>query len=161
MAAPIVLGAAALAGTAISTYGSIKSASDQAAAQEREAALKNLQANELEQRQAINERIMQDKELEFESSTGSDRGGGSLGQIMAMRKNLFTNLETSRREANWKVRMLRMGAASDLNLSSDAQAAGYITGAGTILTGAQQAYTNIRSALPPSANVASLPKVEL
>lgn len=162
---PVALIALAAIGTAATIYGQISAANAQAEAQQREIELKKIQANEMLERQAINEQIMRDKEAWLENHAGSDNGtsGSSLVGIMRYRKDLAQNIATSRREAEFKAGMLKMGAEADAKLASDTMTAGYISGAGTLLTGAANVgyqYSQAKSpSAPPSNKVASLPGV--
>ncbi len=131
------LGGLFLLGTVMSAYGQISSASAQAEAQRADAAAKRLQADELLARQAINEQIMRDQSERMESSAGSGSAmsgleGGGLGGIMSIRKTTLENIALSRRDAEFKAKMLRMGADVQSELASDMMTAGIISGAGTV-----------------------------
>lgn len=151
----------AAAGLATSLYGQISGASAKADADRKNAQIKNMEADELLSRQTINEGIMRDQAelqgLGYQSSFASTgREGAGLGGLLTIKKNLDQNLILSRRDAEFKAKMLRMGADIDLNLASDEQTAGYISGAGTLLTGAAKIYDLSRG---PSNTTQSLPKV--
>ncbi len=154
----MILGIIAAAGLAVQVYGQINSANAQANAQQREAAMKERQAQELESRQAINERLMMDKEAQAELSVGNDNGSQrtSLGGILSMRRDLRANLETSHREATWKAEMLRLGGAADMSLASDIQTAGVISGVGTALTGSARIYSSAKAGSKPSTDTKDL-----
>lgn len=132
------LGALFLLGTAISAYGQVSAASSAAEAQQADAAAKREQAGELLQRQAINERIMQEQAERQQSAAGSGSAmsgleGTSLGSIMTIRKTTLENIALSRRDAEFKAKLLRQGADVQTDLASDMITAGYISGAGTLL----------------------------
>jgi len=150
-------------GAGVQIYGQMSAARSQAEAQEREAALKGMQAQELLQRQFINEQLMKDKSQFAEKFAGHYTGlegyGGRVSGIMRLRKDLEQNLMTSRREAEWKAKMLRLGGEADLKLSSDIQAAGDISAISTgIQLGGRAAYS-YSNAKAPSPDVKDLPGV--
>lgn len=154
---PVVLAGMALAGTALSVYGQMKEAKSKAEAAERDAYLKGLQADEMMERQAINEDIMREQNeragLQYQARfAGTGREGGGIGGILEMRRVLNRNIELSRRDAQFKASMLRAGAESDQKLASDFMTSGYITGAGTALTGATRAYGVYHDYGPASTN---------
>lgn len=119
--------------SAVSTYSSIKSGFDQAKAKEREAALMNLQADELLARQLINEKIMREeserRQLQFGSAfAATGAGGGGVGAILKMKEDLESNIELTRRDANFKADMIRRGADINLQLASDIRVGSIISG---------------------------------
>lgn len=160
MAVP-VLAVAAVVGAGLQIYNQLNAASAQAEAQQREAALKNAQADELEQRQAYNEELMRKHEAYSEHHVFNDNGGnaGSLGGIMQLREDLRTNIETSRREASWKARMLRMGGEADMALASDIENAKWWQAAGTAFQTAGNFYSPIAAGKKPSTDTKDLPGV--
>lgn len=153
--------AAAVIGTGVAIYGQVKAASAQADAQRKEADIKGLQSEELMSRQLLNEGIMRDKFEEADLATGSDNGveDNGLGQRMRLRKQLSQNIAMSRREAEWKAKMLRMGADADMQLSSDIIAAGGISALGSGIQGAGRAYNAWPDSRPPRDTTLDLPKV--
>lgn len=157
-----VAAGAAIVGAGVQIYGQLKAASAQADAQEREAELKMFQADELMRRQAINEQVMRDNVAEAELATGGDSGveDTGLGARMRLRKTLAQNLQNSRREAEWKARMLGMGAEADLRLASDALAAGGISAIGTGIRGAGAFANYYDNAGPPDSTTKELGKVK-
>lgn len=153
---PVVLAAAAVAQTGLSIYGQMKEAKNKAEAAERDAYFKGLQADEMMERQAINEDIMREQSFLAQSKyraefAGTGREGG-IGSVLEMRRVLNRNIELSRRDAQFKASMLRAGAESDQKLASDFMTSGYITGAGTALTGATRAYGVYHDYGPASTN---------
>jgi hypothetical protein len=158
---PAIMLGAAVVGTAISMYGEYQDAQSKAEAEERQAALKRIQAQELMQREQINENVMREQEMYAEGDRVSLAGsqgteGGWFGGMVRMRRDLQFNLETSRREANFKSYLLNQGAEIDDKLASDTRTAGYISMAGTAVSGAGKVYT---AADKPSDKAASLPTV--
>jgi hypothetical protein len=152
----------AAAGLATSVYGQIKSGADRAGAQEYQAALKNIQANELLEREAINEQIMREKaelmSLDYGAAfAASGREGAGLGGILKIHKNVEDSIANSRRDAEFKARMLRAGAEIDTKLASDLVSASYVGAGGTILTGVAKAYDIYAG---PSSKTRSLPGVK-
>lgn len=157
MALPLILAGTAIAGTGLSIYGQIRAAQAQEEAAQREAALKEMQAQELLGRQLINERIMREQGLQAESNyatsfASSGREGGLGGQVQIY-TNTMESIRNSRREAEFKAKMLRMGADIELGLASDRKTAGYITGAGTAIGAIPQLYSSLRG----PGKVTSLP----
>lgn len=141
----IALAAAAVGGTALNVYGNISGANAQEEAAQRNAALKREQADELLDRQIINERIMRRAAEKAErgyvaSFASTGRGGGGVGGVLQIKEELEENIANTRRDAEFKAKMLRAGADIETSLASDAVSAAWISGAGTILTTGAQAY---------------------
>lgn len=152
---------AAIIGVGTAIYGAISSAEAKADAAKRDAALKGQQADELESREKVNEGIIQHQsdlaQLRFGSSfAATGREGGGIGGIMEIQKNTALTIANSQRDAAFKAKMLRQGADIATSLASDDLAAGYITGAGTFLTGAAKTYSLYNK---PSSSTGSLPEV--
>lgn len=146
MAAIPILAGAAVIGSGLEVYGNIKAAQQKSDAVKAEAALKEAQANELLDREKINEGLMQEQESSIESgyvSAFADTGreGGGIGGVIKLRNQLQKNIDISRREASFKAQMLRAGANIDTTLASQQLSASYIGGAGTILTRGAEAYS--------------------
>lgn len=139
--AAIVAAVAAVAGTAVSVAGQISAAEAQKEALEKEAQNKNLQANELLQRQSINEGILRERSVEiqkgYESSFASTgRAGGGLGGVLKIRRDLERDIMLQQREANFKAFQIRSGAEADMRLGSDVAKAGLLGAIGTSFQGA-------------------------
>lgn len=132
----------AVLGLGINVLGQLNGAAAQAEATRRNAAMKNAQADELLARQLINEEIMREDAdyaaLNVRTADGIDQTG--VGQQLWIKKNLQRNLELSRREAEYKARMLRQGADIDMQLGSDLQSASYLSAAGSVLGGGADIY---------------------
>lgn len=133
---PLLIGS--LAGTGMQVAGGIMSANAQADAAKRSADLKNLQASELLDRQRINEGIIREKSAQAEAHTQASIYSGGLGYAVLQHAETERNVILSRREAEFKAKMLRENAEADLKLSSDAMAAANLSAFGTILGGASR-----------------------
>jgi len=136
---------ALIAGAGIQLYSSLSAAGAQRDAMERDAFLKGMQADELLARELINEQIMreqaEDVKKTYVSRAGSMGGGGlGLGGVVKMKYNLERTIANSRRDAEFKARMLRAGADIQTQLASDVYTAGLIGAGGTILTSAGKAH---------------------
>lgn len=137
MGAPVIGLALGGLGLGAQVYGLISGASANAEAQEQQAAIKNAQADELLARQKINEQIMNEQYEESALQTGmASRGIATtgVGLKLKMHEALVRNIELNRREADFKAKMLRMGADVDMNLAGSYRSAGYINAAGSILS---------------------------
>lgn len=133
------------ASAAIGAYSSISSAVSQSNAHKKNADLKRLQADELLERQLINERTMREESelaqsAHITSFSASGRSGG-IGGVIRMKEQLEHNLAISRRDANFKADMLRRGADIDTRIASDAMVAGVLGGVGSLTTGAANIYS--------------------
>lgn len=157
----IFLVGSAVAGSGLTIWGQVSAANAQEEAARKNAELKAVQAEELLARQAINEQIMRDKAEESgllygASFASTGREGAGVGGILRIRRDAEEAISLSRRDAEFKARMLRAGADVELSLASDAVSASWISGAGTLLTTGAQAYNTFRK---PSSTPQSLPKV--
>ena len=135
----------AVVSTGLSIWGTISGAQAQEEAAQRKQALANAQANEMMERELINEQIMREKSAEAQSgyraSWGSSgKEGGGIGGVLKMQKDLAENISLSRRDAEYKANMLRAGAQMETDLYSDRVTASYITGAGTLIGGVGQGF---------------------
>lgn len=151
---------AAIVGTATSVYGQIKGAQAQSEANEAKANLQREEADELLDRQAMNEKILRQNAaqagLEYSATVGSnglDQSG--IGGLLTIQKNLDQTVSDTRREADFKAKMLRAGADIETGLASDMVTASYIAGGGNILGAAAKGY----SAFKPPGTPTSLPQV--
>jgi hypothetical protein len=132
--------AIATVGTGLTIYGELSAASSRADAAQKNAAIKQQQADELLARQSINEGIMREQADSSSHSyvagfAASGREGAGLGGVLKIKKDLEDNITNSRREAQFKASLLRQGAEIDSQLASDTMTAGYLSGAGTLLSG--------------------------
>lgn len=137
------------AGTLTSTVANIAGGVSKAEALKKEAGLKNLQADELLSRQAINEEAIREQgerlALGYGASFASTgRDGGGIGGMLRIKKDIEDNISNNRREAEFKAKMLRAGADVDLSLSSDSITSGLLTGTGTLLGGIGSLYKQYR-----------------
>lgn len=148
-------------GTGANVAGNVMAANAQQNAAERNAALKNAQADELLSRQAVNERILRERSEEsaaaYQGAAGLGESGGGIGGVMKIKSDLEETIMNSRREAEFKAKMLRAGADIDLQLGSDAVTAAWITGAGNVLNTGANVYNIMK---PPSTTVVQLPQVK-
>lgn len=137
------MGAAALAipiiqgiGAITSIYGQLKGASDRADAARNEADLKRQQADELMSRELVNEQTMNKQSAIAQLQVGAQfhgLEGGNIGEILNIQNVTRENLVNSRRDAEFKARMIRSGADIDERLASDVQTAAGWSAAGTLL----------------------------
>lgn len=152
---------AAAVGTAAQTGGQLAAAGNAKDAAEANANMKHMQADELLARQEINEGILREQSDRAQhgfvaSFASTGREGAGLGGVLQMKRDLEENILLSRRDAEFKAKMLRMGADIELDLASDSMTAAWITGAGTILTTGARAWNTMRG---PSSSPQSLPEV--
>lgn len=149
---------------AVSAYGQIKAGYDKAKADEVNASIKRQQADELLSREAINEQIMSEQAQMQAHQYGAafaatGREGAGIGGKLRIMSDLQRSIANSKRDAEFKASLLRQGADSDMSLASDAKAAGFISGFGTLLSSGVQAYALHDKYGAPSANTNDLPGV--
>jgi hypothetical protein len=143
MAFPILLAAYAV-GTAISIYGQIKGAEAEADAARREAAARELEAQEILKRTKVNQDIVQEEGdiLMGNQQTYFSMGGSLIGSpLMTLERtahSIAREKQNMQIEADFKAAQLRSGAAISTELAGQRQQAGYIGAAGTVLTSAYQ-----------------------
>lgn len=137
-----VLAGIGLLGTGVSVAGQLSAASAQAEAAKKNAELKQQQAVEIEQRNAINEEILSEQFdiAKTRYGTLAQSGSETVGGLVKMISDFEKNKEIRNREVAFKTKMLRAGAEQDLTLSSDIATSGTLGAAGTILTGAGTVY---------------------
>lgn len=127
----------AVVGAGTQIAGTIMGANAQSEAAQKSAALKRLQAQELLKREAQNELILQENgvklENQFSTAFAATGGGGGLGGVLEIHRQVQQNILTAREDANFKAQMLNAGADVETSLASDTMAASYVTGAGTVL----------------------------
>jgi hypothetical protein len=141
----IGLGIAALVGTGAQVYGNVAAARSQEEAARREAEFKMIQADELMERQRINEQIMVEQGDEMGSAyvaafASTGRGGGGVGGQLRIKRDVERSIANSHREAEFKAKMLRAGADVEMDLASDAVSAAWISSAGSVLTTGANVY---------------------
>jgi len=137
--------AVAIAGTALNIYGQISGAAARKGAAEKDAYHKRLQADELLSRQAINEQIIREQSekagLRYGSAFASTgREGAGIGGILEIKEAAEESIKNSRRDAEFKASMLRIGADIDTQLASDMMTAGYFSAGGTLLSSGADIY---------------------
>lgn len=155
-----VMIASQIVGSGTSIIGNIQEAKRTEEAAQRNAQLKNMQAQELLERQAINEEIIRNQAhksgLRYGSGFAARGGqGAGLGGILAMRRTAEQDIMNTRRDAEYRARLLRAGAQIELDLASDAMSAAYLQGFSTLLTGSTRTYNAMR---PASSSTQSLPE---
>lgn len=153
---PIALTVASIGSQVV---GSIMSSKSKADAAKQDAALKNMQADELISRETVNEQIIQEQsdiqQREFGAAFASTgREGAGIGGILQIRKTTAQTIANDQRDAQFKAMMLRSGANIANSLASDEIASGYVTGAGTLLSGGAKLASAFRKA---SSSTESLP----
>ncbi len=157
MEAVAIVGAA---GTALNAVGQVSSAHSQAEAQRKAAYLKQQQADELLARQKINEEILRERNTKLVHEQGAIATGETSDQtiygLAKYQRDLEDAVLDTRREAEFKAKMLREGAAIEADLASDIETGSYLSAGGTILTGGVQAYSLLK---PASSTTKSLPGV--
>lgn len=153
--------AAAVIGAGAAIYGQISAAGAEADAKKRNADFKRFQAQELLEREVLNEEAIasnaSDLQLRYgASSAATGFSATGIGGMLKMAQNTNQFLSNARRDAEFKASMLRAGADIETNLASDIATASYITGAGTALLTAGQ-FANAR--YQPPSQTAKLPQV--
>lgn len=125
--------------------GGIMAGSAQAEAAERNARLKNQQADELLAREAINEQIMREQGertvLGYQAAfSDTGREGGGIGGALTIHREVERSILNARRDAEFKARMIRAGAAEDVRLAGDLRTASILSGFGGVMSGAADIY---------------------
>lgn len=143
---PIILAAV---GTGTQIYGQISAASAQAEAQKKDAEFKNIQANELLAREALNEiEIRRQGELTTARYSSAAAASGfetsGIGGQLDILDNVERMITNSNREARFKADMLRLGANVQTDLASDMVTSSYLTGAGTAIKTGASMYNALR-----------------
>lgn len=133
--------------TGLGVYGALTGASAQAEASRKNAELKKFQAQEIMERQAINERLMREQVerqgLKYQASfSATGREGSGIGGVLYLHSQLEEQIKLQRREAQFKAEILGRGGEADLKLASDITTAGYLSGAGILTTGASQGFSD-------------------
>lgn len=140
-----VTGGILIASTGMEVYGKIAAANAQSQARAQELKLKNIQADEILSREAVNEQVIQDNSKRTESAystafAATGREGAGVGGQIQIHKFTQDQVANLNRDANFKANMIRAGANIEANLASDVVSASYISGAGTLLTSGLRAY---------------------
>lgn len=141
MAEPVTWVAAA--SLAMNGVGQVMGAHSQAAAAEKDAAMKRMQASELLDRAAQNAETYQrqgDKlrgqQVNALASSGVDVGSGSSLTLMEETAHEVTRQITNmNREAQFKADMLNRGADVSMDLAADRELAGWLGAGGSVLGG--------------------------
>ncbi len=132
-------------GAGLGIIAGLFAASAQADAAEREAQMNEMRANELLERQKINEGIMYKQsgvaQHEFGAAfAATGKAGGGIGGQLTIKRNFEESIINSRRAAEFQANMIRMGAEGSRQAASDARTAGWIGAAGTALNAAGTYY---------------------
>ncbi len=136
----------AAAGAIVGFVGGLLATNAQSEAADKNAELKREQADELLVRQQINDNIMREQ-ADLAGHEALSRSGNSgsadftgIGDMLRIHRDTEANIANNNRDAQFKAKMLRAGADVDTQLASDIQTAGIVSGSGSLLTGAAQAY---------------------
>lgn len=141
---PISISLAAVAsGGAI--YGAISSFLSNKKAEEQALYYGGLQASEILRRNAYNESILRENEVDFENKVAVSAGRGGvytgIGEILSSRLKLERNLIMYRQEAEFKAKMAREGAQGQADLFSDRATASLLTGVSQVSEYAADAWS--------------------
>lgn len=135
-----ILLATAAIGAGVAAYGAIKSADDQADVLQKDADLKNQQAQEVEREQGertLEEGIDNQKTLgqikAGYSESGLDLSGSNLYSLESTYADMSRQLAEQQKEADYKAAMIRAGASIESQQASDTQTAGYLSAAGGLI----------------------------
>lgn len=130
------------AGLGLAAYGMISGAAAQADAEERDAALKRLQADEVIRRMYVKEEEMRKYGIELEgqqssaiSASGFDYQGSPLLLMETTKKNVEREILEMQRDAMFRADQLRKGADISMDISGSTSTAGWIQAGGTVLGG--------------------------
>lgn len=137
---PAIAVGAAIVGAGISTYGAIKSASDQADLDNARARIATEQAAEIGQREVANEALRDQQayrqKLQFASSfAASGKSGVGVGSQLQIQNQADLQNMMSNREASFQQSMLKQQAGIDTTMANDVIAAGNLNAAGAIVGG--------------------------
>lgn len=134
------------AGVVIGAIGQLYGASAQAEEARRQAAIKRMQAMELMNRMDTNQAILRRRGERVAMGMGEGFGAGA-GSSLSDRAEALVELthliSDQRREAEFKAKMLSMGADVDTASANTYQTAGYLNAGGTLLTGAVKTYKSL------------------
>ena len=155
-----VLAAIAIGGALTGAIGQKMGADARADQARREAALKDLQAEETIARAEVNARLTarQGQRLIGAQAaqtgfSGVDYGASQIGGIVETERNVLEQIDLIRQEAQFRARMIREGALSDRQYADDSQTAGTIGAIGSLLSGAG-------NVAPYMGKGASTPRIE-
>lgn len=137
---PAIAVGAAIVGAGISTYGAIKSASDQADLDNARARIADQQAEEIQQRELANESLRDQQayrqKLQFASSyAASGKAGVGIGSQLQIQSQSDLQSMMSNREAKFQAFMLHQQAGIDTTMANDVIEAGNLNAAGAAVSG--------------------------
>ena len=156
MAFPLIL---AGIGAALSIYGQIKGAEADAEAMRREAASRELEAQEILKRTKINQEIVQEEGdiLMGNQATFMGMGGSMYGSplltLARTAHGIAREKQNMQMESEFRAAQLRAGATVSRELAGERQQAGYLGAAGTALTAGYNIYSAIPAKKKPKASV--------
>lgn len=146
MAFPLILAAA---GAALSIYGQIKGAEADAEAARREAASRELEADEILKRVQVNQAIVQEEgdilmgqQTTFFAGSGVQMGRSPLAVLERTAHGIAREKKNMDIEAQFRAAQLRSGAVLSRDLAGQRMQAGYISAAGTLLTRGYDIYSS-------------------
>ena len=157
---------ASIAGTATNIITGIAAGSARADAAERDAQMKQEQANELISRQRINEGIIREQGEDLAHIYGSAAAssgleGTGIGGILKIRRNIDIQIQNTRRDVEFKAKMMREGASNDMTLASDYRNSSILTGVGSALSSTANIYDYYRKYKSPSSYYDESPGTDL
>ena len=167
---PQVAAAAAIVGAGIAIYGDIKTASDQAAADNTRATIAQQQSAELQGREQENEIIRNDQamrqKLQFGASyAASGAAGVGIGSQLQIQNQTDIQNMISNRETQFQEQMLQEQAGIDTTLAGQATAAGTLKavgaglGAASTLAGMGTSGGSNPGYGPPSQSIGAYPSL--
>lgn len=146
-----VAAAVAIVGAGIAVYSEIEKGEQQAKAAERDARIKDIQAQELEFRLSRNiELVEQNYEVVRDQTILATRGQ-SLDVLTKLHTNTRATLERMQREGAFQARMIREGALSSSILAGEYRDAGTAGAIGAGLGGVAGASNAVGSSSRPSS----------
>ena len=155
---------AAIVGAGVQAYGAIKSAGDQSEIDQEKSAAQNAQANEIHEREAINDSLRASRafqaKLDFAAAAaGSGHAGAGVGSQLEIQRQSDLQTKLSDEDAAFQEAMLRKGAGLDAKLAEDTKSAGYWSAAGSILGGAGKVLAPSSGILGRTVATQALPAV--
>lgn len=157
-----VAAGAAIAGGAVSAYGAIKGAQDQAELDREKAELSKEQADELINREQINDALRDTntfrQKLDFQSAAaGTGHEGSGIGSQLEIQRQSDLAKVLADHDANFQAQMLLRGGQMYNRMADNTEEAGYISAAGSLLGGAGRAAAPSSGVMPRTSGAESLP----
>lgn len=138
----IALGVIALLGLGANLWSNLSGAAEREEAARKNLELSNMAADEYERRFKINEQIAKEEMstiLAASGTAGAARGGGaqlSVGDYIKANRVMSRNLDLARQDAEYKVKMMRLGATYDFEAEQGVAEAQRVSAWGQALGGA-------------------------